>query len=121
MKIVSYILVLGMVFLGLNRFTEGIPSILQEEQQCQMDCCCSHDGDCGDCGDSGNDEASCTNDQHCPPGCDCSCNFHHNVVAIEYFFQPDFELIPQAADFGTFFNSYQFEFFYPHFQPPRFS
>ncbi len=113
MKALASILLFGMVFLGLNRFSETVTPVQQEDEQCMMDCCCNHDDDCGD--------GEADNEQHqCPPGCDCSTCYH--VVALTLPFLPNFEIkAQQRADYGSYVNSYHFEFLTPHFQPPRFS
>ena len=119
MKLIAYILVCSMVFLGLNRFTESLSfQDPQAEMACDMDCCESHDDCCGDeaADDQGDQDGS---DHRCPSGCDCSCCFQ--VVAIEYHILTFFGAAPQAAHYAAYHNSYHFEYLTPLFQPPRFS
>lgn len=110
MKITAYILVIGMVMIGLNRFMEVMTySEPQSELACEMDCCHSH-ADCDPEEEPGEDHS-------CPPGCDCSCCFH--LVAIDYQFITSSELAKQPVHYGIYSENYFFHFSNDIFQPPR--
>ena len=112
MKLVAYILIGSLMFLGANRFMENMDHYgHQTEISCEMDCCDAHE----DCEDN---EGSAEHDHACPPDCNCNCHFH--IVAIEYQFINISTGAPMALHFGSYSNRYHFEFATPVFEPPRF-
>jgi len=119
MKLIASILVLSMVFLGLSGFAEGMNfQGPRSKMSCGMDCC-DQLGDC--CDDETPDDQGSQEEQdsQCPPDCDCSYEFQ--LVAIEYHFVTSCEIAPMAVHYGTYTNTYHFEYFKPLLQPPRFS
>ncbi|MCP4311648.1 MAG: hypothetical protein GY790_10330 [Bacteroidetes bacterium] len=115
MKICASILVVSMVFLGLNRFMEALDWMApQTELSCDMDCCSQQTEGCEDyegCEDEQGEENPCN--------CDCNCSPSIQIVAIGYHFPTSFELVPKAFDHGSYRDDYQSEYLSPHFQPPR--
>ncbi|MEN8157965.1 MAG: hypothetical protein ABFS10_13520 [Bacteroidota bacterium] len=126
MKAIGTILMVGILFLGLNRFEAPGPfGLLQEDAVSAAACCCDSHNDCH--GEQGEDEAACQDHEEgdkehaCPMGCDCDCSCHSPVVAIEYHIPVSFRIDSQNRDYGTYTNRYLYEYHTPHFQPPRFS
>ena len=110
MKITAYILLVGLIVMGMNRFVHGIePPANATEMSCEMDCC-GADDDC-------EKEEESSADQSCPEGCDCGCCFHITAIHYQFLSIPAAEF--QSYHFVNYFNNYQFEFFIPLFQPPR--
>jgi len=113
MKVIAYILIVSLAFMGLNRFMHGMENPMPvAEASCQMDCCATED-------DSEKDEESTEHnpDHECPPGCDCSCCFH--LTAINYQFMSLAGAEMRTYHYGHFQDNYNFDFFIPLFQPPR--
>ena len=111
MKLVAYILIGSLMFLGANRFMENMDhSEHLTEISCETDCCSSHE----DCKDK---EGHSDHDHTCPPGCDCNCHFH--IVAIVYQFINISVTAPRTHYFESYNNRYHFEFIPPVFEPPR--
>ena len=124
MKLVAYILVIGLGILGMNRFMIGTQFVIEEtEQTCHVECCGSGDGSAGmeKCEhetESGDAEEGNDLTHTCPKGCDCSCCYH--ITAITYhFISIPFSTV-QSYHYGSYINEYHFEFKTPLFEPPRF-
>lgn len=110
MKIIAYILLVCLVFMGMNRFMHGLEAQMQvADLSCEMDCCASDD----DC----EEEEDSSIDHSCSPGCDCDCCFHITAIQYQFISIPTAEV--QSYHFGNYSNNYRFEFFIPPFQPPR--
>lgn len=115
MKIIAYILLVGMLSLGLNKYIES-PDLMvsSTELSCDMDCCCQSDDGCEaheGCEDESEKEKKC----HC--ACDCSLSIQ--IVVLGQYFQDIPKLASRAFDYGFGFDYYQSEYLSPQSQPPR--
>lgn len=111
MKLVAYIMIFSLMFLGISGFMETMDHAdHQTELACEMDCCASHD-------DCEKEEQVPEHDHTCVPGCDCDCCLH--IMALEYQFLEMAEVLPQVYYYGTSQERYHFEYITPIFQPPR--
>lgn len=121
MKILAFILIVSMAFLGLNRFMVALDWMAPAtELSCSMDCCTDDEGSC--CGDQEHGDEQETEDEsdhdnQCQGGCDCSYSIQ--IVAIGIHFQSPLELSPRLFDHGVYHDSSYNEYLNPHFQPPR--
>ena len=113
MKPIVYILIGSLLFVGVNRFLRHIDQVnVKTELVCDMDCCDTHEEVDDQNQDSDGDRA-------CPSGCNCDCCFH--IVAIEYQFLTISVVAPRVYFFGSYSNEYNFHYYTPIFEPPRFS
>ena len=104
MKLVAYILIGSLMFLGANRFMENMD---HSEHLTEISC------------ETEDKEERSEHDHACPPECSCDCCIH--IVAIEYQFINISTGAPRALHYGSYSNRYHFEFTTPVFEPPRFS
>lgn len=117
MKVLAYILIVSMSFLGLNRFKVSLDWMAQEtELLCSMDCCSSH-GDEQESEDEAKAEDEPEKDMQCSGGCDCTSSIQ--ILALGIHFQSPPELFPRTFNHGSYHEEYHFEYLLPHFQPPR--
>jgi len=121
MKVLAYILIVSMSFLGLNKFKVSLDNMAtQTELNCSMDCCSSHDACC--CNeDESQDEAKAEDepekDIRCSGGCDCTSSIQ--VLALGIHIQSPPGLFSRTFKHGSYHEEYYFEYLLPHFQPPR--
>jgi len=124
MKLIAYILVIGIGILGMNRFMIGTQFVMQEtEQTCHIECCGGGDGSVGvekyaHETESGDEEDGIDLTHTCPNVCDCSCCYH--IMAITYLFISAPFTMVQSYHYGEYINDYHFEYKTPLFEPPRF-
>ena len=115
MKMIVYILLVGMVSLGFNRYMESPDwMVFQTELSCDMDCCCQSDNGCED--HEGFKEKP---KKEKPCHCACDCSLSIQIVAIGQHIPTTPELTPRAFDYGIGCDYYQSEYLSPQSQPPR--
>ena len=125
MRVLAFILIVSMGFLGLNRFMVALEWMApQTEQTCSTDCCTSHDACCCSEHEEGDvqeieleTEDGTEKDTQCSGGCDCT--YTVQILAIGIHFQASPELFSRTFNHGSYHEEYCFEYLLPHFQPPR--
>lgn len=121
MKIIVFILIVSMGFLGLNRFMLALDWMApQAELSCSMDRCGGQNACC--CGDQENGEDQDSEDEpengnQCQAACDCAYSIQ--IAAIGTHIQSPVELCPHVFVHGVYHEHYQSQYLPPHFQPPR--
>jgi hypothetical protein len=121
MKIIAFILIVSMGFLGLNRFMSAFEWLApQAELSCSMECCGGQSGCCccdphGDKDQNPDNETG--NGNQCQAACDCASFVQ--IIAIGTPVQSPVELSPHLFVHGIYSEHYQSRYLPPHFQPPR--
>lgn len=123
MKILAYIMVVGIGMLGMNRFAiVNHFNLAETEQSCGLE---SAGGACdGASGDEAESPRAGDKEEGdlahtCPNDCNCDCSCCYHIMAITYQFLSVPETTKQSHDYGIYINKYHFEFYIPLFEPPR--
>lgn len=121
MKVLAYILIVSMSFLGLNKFKVSLDNMTpQTELNCSMDCCSSLDACCcneHEGGDEHESEDVPEKDIQCSG--DCDCTYSLQVLALGIHVQASPVLVSRTFNYVSYHEEYHFEYLLPHFQPPR--
>lgn len=116
MKGIAIILAACLLFVS----TENLWASFQlPEEGSPVECCSDCGSDCCSTEENQQDsKAPCEEDQQCPPGCDCSCQYQ--ITALNYSFMELSGSVVQSYHYGPYTNSYSFEYSDDFLQPPRF-
>lgn len=119
MKLLAYITVSSLLLFGVSGMVENLQLHYSEQVACEMTCCgAGVDGEHNKQADQNcHKEQDNARGHQCGSGCACDCCFHG--TALVYTFYQIAVTAPEVHYFGSYRNSYHFDYAAPVFEPPK--